>query len=254
MDLLAILTITILLIWLIIQRVKASNQPPLQKPSPPQAPAHAKSATAPPARSKAKNPIDTSDLMFIKYIDSKGIVTTREISNWKKDGSYSIYAFCHLRQEHRTFSVSNILFASDKTGTQINPWHAFDCQIGLNGVELIPSLTFDILPSIKALKLFSKSTKGFAARERAILMRYMRTNANLNQHDDLDIDEWLKNLYCGDIYAYRLGDTSQITRWIDLIPKEQIPSCREVAKKIATKSQKNSPTPVILQLIDDCFQ
>ena len=57
----------------------------------------------------------------ISYIDEESNITKREISNWELMNDFSIFAFCHLRNEKRTFkTASMIILTNPFTGESTN--------------------------------------------------------------------------------------------------------------------------------------
>ncbi|MCR4347895.1 MAG: HNH endonuclease [Sulfuricaulis sp.] len=76
--------------------------------------------------------------LIIKYEDSEGNVTERRISEIVPEGPSTISAFCHLRQERRTFVVRRILSAvypdTDKKVEDLNK--CFSLPLADNKTEI----------------------------------------------------------------------------------------------------------------------
>jgi predicted DNA-binding transcriptional regulator YafY len=114
--------------------------------------------------------------LVIRYKDFSGDITEMRISDISPKGRDAINAFCHLRQEKRTFKIANIIYAAyPETGELVeNPWKLFGLSFAEDGRERISSKTFPILPAIKALKFFSMQIRGFAKRERTHIVRFIQ--------------------------------------------------------------------------------
>lgn len=194
--------------------------------------------------------IDNNPLIIIRYKDSEGNITERKISNIRVEDGYKIVAFCYIRDEYRTFRIANILEIIDpETGNVYkNPYKFFDIISESN----IESLIYDILPAVRALKMFSKSIRGFSKRERMHIVNFI-----INNNEDIKIfskeiiDEWIHNkLYFkfewdNSIYVYDFTETDTFPNLIQLIkeiPDELMSACHDTALKIA-KGSGRRPIP-----------
>ncbi len=184
----------------------------------------------------------------IKYCDNDGNVTERQVSDIAPEGMDSINAFCHLRQERRTFRIEKIVCAiHPETGEIIeNLYKLFPPPNSTSGRGTISSITIPILPAIKALKFFSMQIRGFAKRERSRIVQFIRDVVGIEGYSDDEIDEWLKMLWCGDVYKYRNGDTSEYLRLLKEVPHPLMDRCQKVAILIARGSgRKEMPNELI---------
>lgn len=190
--------------------------------------------------------------IIIRYKDSEGNVLKRTISDIRLDGDRKINAFCHLRNDMRTFNIANIEQIIDpKTGNiEKNPWQYF----GLTESVGIIAMVHHFLPTIKALKLFSKLIRGFSKRERMYIVRFIIDDLNIKNYKEDMVDEWIHKLYAGDIpendyinvYDFTSSHTfSCLLPLIKEIPDELMEPCRNTALKI-TKGSGRRPVPVDL--------
>ncbi len=176
----------------------------------------------------------------IQYRDSSGEITERQISEIEPEGMDAIFAYCHTRDAGRTFKLANILVAADsETGEAIeNIWKKFGLAVSPDGRERIESLLANALPAIKALKFFTLMERGFAKRERGHLLQFMKQNFEVSSYSDEEIDEWLQKIWCGDIYAFRDGNTAEYEFLLNAIPSSMKRSCRETALLVAAGSKR----------------
>lgn len=182
----------------------------------------------------------------ITYKDSAGLVTERDISNWVVSGSQQIDAYCHLRNSERPFYLDKILCVVDvETGEIVTDlYNYFGCCYP-SEKEGIDATVSTILISLKILKLFSKSVRGFSIRERGRIIDYMFLQTDLDSYSREEIDSWLYKLWPGqkDEYTYLLN-------WL---PKLQKIQCRDVAIEIARGSGRKPIDNDILQRINTEF-
>ena len=193
--------------------------------------------------------------LIIKYKDGSGDITERRISDVRLENAEVIDAFCHLRNARRSFKISNIIFATDAaTGHVIkNPWAEFGLSKVSNGRERLESLTISILPAIKALKHFSMQIRGFAKRERAHLLDFIKNNIDVSQYSDDELDQWLYKLWIGDIYAYHDGDHSEYEELLREIPDFLAVQTHDIAIKIARGSGRKKIPQEIIEKINCDF-
>jgi hypothetical protein len=196
---------------------------------------------------------NTSELI-IRYKDSDGNDTKRNISHINIEGRDRINAYCHMRNETRTFLINNIIYIVDpKTGNiDRNPWKYF----GLSLNDNLQALVHPILPAVKTLKLFSILIRGFAKRERAYIINFITDHIGAENIGAPKIEEWLQKLWCAPcshdehilVYDFQKGDDFQCLKpLIKEIPDELMEKCRETALYIAKGSGRK---PIPADLID----
>jgi hypothetical protein len=193
--------------------------------------------------------------ILIHYKGSSGEVTERTISDYRLSGYAEIDAYCHLRNSYRTFKLPNIIHAVDlETGEVIqNIWKLFPPKEGHR--ENLLSITGSHLNSIKALRLFAMTTLGFSKanreRERKHVVTYIKTHTNAEAYTDQEIDEWLKQLWCGDYSAYRHGETAEYEALINAIPNDQKPDALTTAYAIVSGSGRK---PVNQEIVERLYK
>ncbi len=149
--------------------------------------------------------------ILIKYRDGSGGVTERRISDLRLESTSTIDAFCHLRNARRPFRMDRIVHAiNPDTGEVLNPYQLVS-RPPQGDRETLDSITWQVMPAIKALKFFTLSTHGFAKRERERVIRFLQEVADTSAYSGEEIGEWVYKLWCGDLYAYRDGDTTEYT-------------------------------------------
>jgi hypothetical protein len=141
--------------------------------------------------------------------------------------------------------------------------HALDPYTGevLNPYTLLPdadsstldALTWRALPAIKALKFFTLSTRGFSKRERNLVADFVREITDVRGYAQEEQENWLNKLWCGDLYAYRDGDTTEYTETLKAIPREFLVRCRDYALLIARGSGRKPVDPAWLERIETEF-
>ena len=194
--------------------------------------------------------------LIIKYQNSSGDVTERRISDIIPEGLDSINAFCHLRQERRTFRIEKIIYAVYPETAEVveNLYKLFALSNSTNGRERIISIVLPILPAIKALKFFSMQIRGFAKRERSHIVHFIRDVVDINGYCEDEINEFLKKLWCGDIYRYRDGDTSEYLGLLKEIPHSIMDQCQRVALLIAKGSGRKPIPHDLINRINENFR
>ena len=195
------------------------------------------------------------ETLQISYLDSSGDMSQRRISDTQAKGRDAIEAFCHARGARRSFIVANIISATDlSTGEVIqNLWKAFGISKAENGREILISLAADNLQAIKALKFFALSTRGFGKRERSHLIEYVKQNISINVYTEPEIEEWLQQLWCGDVYAFKKGSTKEYESLLHSIPASQKSGCRSAAIAIAVASGRRQVASELIERIDREF-
>lgn len=193
--------------------------------------------------------------LLIHYRDSSGDVTDRVISDYRPDGADAIDAHCHVRNARRSFKLTSIIYAANpETGEVVpNVWKAFGMAKAPDGRERLVSLVAIYVPTIKALKFFAKHVRGFAKRERGHIIQFIRGNADTASYSDAELDEWLQQLWCGDVYAYGNGDTAEYETLLRAIPTNQKPASRKTAIAIAAGSGRRNIAPELLERINQEF-
>ena len=195
--------------------------------------------------------------LIIRYKDGEGNVTERRISDFVPVGPETVFAFCHLRQEKRSFRIPSIVYAAyPETGEVIeNLYKFFGMSLAEDGRERLCSITTPILPAIKALKSFSMQIRGTAMRkrERTHIVRFIQQNADVSNYSEEEIDNWFHKLWCGDVYKYYDGDTSEYLDLLRQIPHQLMNKCRQVALAIAKGSGRKPISPEINRRINEEF-
>jgi len=187
--------------------------------------------------------------ILIRYRDGSGDITERRISDFRRESATTIDAFCHLRNARRPFKLDRIVQAHNPdTGEVINPYQLVG-QLLQRDRETLESLTLRVIPAIKALKFFSLSTRGFAKRERERVVQFMREIVDVSAYSSEEIDEWIYNLWCGDLFAYRDGDTTEYTETLKNIPNKVLGRCREYALFIARGSGRRPVESNLLERV-----
>ena len=193
--------------------------------------------------------------LAITYRDFSGEITQRRISDFRPEGTDAIDAFCHTRNARRTFKLTNVVAAADANTGEIvsNVWKAFGLSRAPDGRERLVSLVADALPAIKALKFFALLTRGFARRERAHLIQFTHQHAETSAYTETEIEEWLQELWCGDVSAFREGNTREYEAILRAIPAILKPSCRSVAFAVSAGSGRRRVSSELLERINSEF-
>lgn len=189
--------------------------------------------------------------ILIKYRDSSGDITERRISDLQMESVTTIDAFCHLRNARRPFRLDRIVHAvNSDTGELLNPYQLVGSQ---GDQETLESLTWRVMPAIKALKFFTLSTRGFAKRERECVVQFLQEIANVSAYSKEETGDWVYKLWCGDLYAYRDGDTKEYVETLKSIPSGLLDRCRDYAYQIARGSGRKPLDPSWLERIESEF-
>lgn len=195
------------------------------------------------------------DEILIKYRDGSGDITERRISDFRLESANTIDAYCHLRQARRPFKIDRIVYAVDQdTGEVVNPWKLVGIPTLPDGRETLDSLTWRVLPAIKALKFFTLTTRGFRQRERDRLVQFVQEVVDVRSYSKEEISEWVYKLWCGDIYLYRDGDIAEHTETLRNIPIDLLDRCRNYALLIAKGSGRKPIEPNWEERIQSEFQ
>jgi len=195
--------------------------------------------------------------ILIRYKDFSSAVTERKISDIQPDpeGAIAINAYCHLRDARRSFKMDRIVHAIDPdTGELINPWKLLSPVPTNNGRELLDSITWFVLPGIKALKFFSLSTRGFRLRERTKVVKFIQEVAHVTDYSEDEVGEWVYRLWCADVYAYLDGDSTEYLELLLSIPTTLLARCRDYALLIARGSGRKPLNADWAARIDAEFQ
>lgn len=193
--------------------------------------------------------------ILIKYRDGSGEITERRISDLRLESATTIDAYCHLRQARRPFRIDRIVHAVDPdTGEVINPWKLVGTATLPDGRETLESLTWRVIPAIKALKFFTLTTRGFRKRERDRVVQFVQEIADVSSYSKDEISEWVYKLWCGDLYAYGNGDTSEYTETLRNIPASLLNQCRDYALLIAKGSGRRPIEPSWIERIENEFR
>ncbi|UUT14783.1 hypothetical protein NQ186_11600 [Pseudomonas zeae] len=189
--------------------------------------------------------------VLIKYQDGSGQITEREISDLRKEYDANIDAFCHTREESRTFNLDRIMHAvAPDTGEVLNPYQLVPL---MRDPESLDSLTWKFRQAIKALKFFSLTTRGFAKRERKHVDAFVKSLANTSSYTDEDISEWVYSLWCADLYDYRDGNVEEYKGLLEQIPNSLLDECRAFAVRIVMCSARQPENLDWMQRVDEEF-
>ncbi|WPN48371.1 hypothetical protein [Pseudomonas sp. P8_241] len=189
--------------------------------------------------------------VLIKYQDGSGQISEREISDLRKENDASIDAFCHTREQRRSFNLDRIVHAvAPDTGELLNPYQLVPL---MRDPESLDSLTWKIRQAIKALKFFSLTTRGFAKRERKHVDTFVKSSVDTSPHSDEEVSEWVYNLWCADLYQYRDGDVAEYKGLLEQIPHSVLNQCRDYAEMIVMGSGRKPNNPDWLQRIYEEF-
>ena len=187
---------------------------------------------------------------LIKYRDGSGETTERRISDLRLESANTYDAFCHLRNARRPFRMDRIVQAiNPDTGEVLSPY----ALLPNSEPATLEALNWRVLPAIKALKFFTLSTRGFAKREMERVAGFVREIANVTSRSKEEFEVWLYKLWCGDLYAYRDGDTTEYTETLKAIPRELLPRCRDYALLIARGSGRKPADPAWIERIEAEF-
>ncbi|MCB1144967.1 MAG: hypothetical protein KDK54_22160 [Leptospiraceae bacterium] len=138
-------------------------------------------------------------LTLIEYRDSqnqysKRRITIKKLMQWGK--GYAILAFCHERNEHRTFKLSGILSMCDlETGELIDDPYTYltdrynDSPLG-NFSKLMKVIENEVL----SLVFIAKSDGRMTAKERKIIVEYINHKSE-KPMDESIIDKEVKGMY-----------------------------------------------------------
>jgi hypothetical protein len=192
--------------------------------------------------------------ILIKYRDGSGEITERRISDLRLENATTIDAFCHLRKARRPFKMDHIIQAiNPDTGEVINPYNLVGVSSTGTTRPSIESLLWQAMPAIKALKFFTLSTRGFRQRERDRVEQFVKEVGDLSAYSKEEIGEWVYKLWCGDLYAYRDGNTTEYTEILQNIPSTLLNRCRDYALLIARGSGRKPVDPIWLKRIETEF-
>ena len=192
--------------------------------------------------------------ILLKYQDSSGSVTERRISEIEIEDTQTINAFCHLRNERRSFKIDRILHLVDfDSGEIINPYSYFVSSQNENTRPSIDSLAWHAISAIKALKFFTLTTRGFKQSERQRVTNFVLEVVKTSPYSPAQIDEWVYKLWCGDLYRFKGGDTLEYTETLRNIPASLLGRCRDYALNIASGSGRKPVDPACLERIETEF-
>lgn len=186
----------------------------------------------------------------IRYQNGAGTITEREISDLRKETDNTIDAFCHTRNERRSFNLDRLIRSMPvDTGELLNPYQLVP---QMRDPESLDSLTWKVRPAIKALKFFSLTTRGFSKRERQHLNKFVNELIAVPQSDE-EISDWIYDLWCADLYQYREGDVEEYKGLLEHIPNSLLEACRAYAKKIVGGSTSKPESLGWLERIENEF-
>ncbi|MEM5558686.1 hypothetical protein AAHK07_09185 [Aliarcobacter cryaerophilus] len=168
--------------------------------------------------------------ILISYKDSESNITKREISDWELLNDYNIFAFCHFRNEKRTFKVSNIITIADCiTGEAIEDIVSFfGIQEQNKDIINLKQRISNLLPSIEAIKCFhlsirpNKNTKKYYKP----ILHFIGENSNLREiYSDDEILSFI---------TYKVNvNLCDIDDLINKVPKELLESTKRTIFEVA---------------------
>lgn len=100
----------------------------------------------------------------------------------------------------------------------------------------IESILGESLPAIKALKFFTKTTRGGKRREIYRMVQFVKDVSDVDIYNDDEIAEWIRNLWCGGWQEYFDGNPTEYIKNLKNIPPSLMDKCRFYAKIIARGS------------------
>ncbi len=171
-----------------------------------------------------------------QYVSGDGESTERTIKDWIPSTlPDSIDAYCELRKEQRTFNLKRMVGLVDlETGEVVaNPWVYFGTD---QRAQTLDAATWQALPAIKAIKFFTLTTRGFCKRERDHLVRFIKEVCSVSIFPDTQLDDWLHDLWCANIYDYKAGQTEEYANLLLAIPANFMPRCQQCVFQIAKGS------------------
>lgn len=175
---------------------------------------------------------------LVRYLDSNGALTEREISSIKPHHSNSITGTCRLRGEARTFLFFRMVYIADAiTGEVVeDPWAEFGMPPVDGDAAALERRVWPIRWSVRALKLFAYQTRGIRSREVDCLVEFIKGGVDCNGIADALINDWVQSLWAG---SYR--DKAECAQIAALVPSRQRPGCRRAATKLMTGSGRRPP-------------
>jgi hypothetical protein len=189
--------------------------------------------------------------IYIKYQDGTGAISEREISDACRDTDAAISAFCHMRNERRSFNLDRIMHSvAVDTGELLNPYQLVPL---MRDPESLDSLTWKFRQAVKALKFFCLTTRGFSKRERQHVNKFVRGLVSL-PHSDEEINDWAYKLWCADLYWYRDGDVGEYKGLLEHIPSSLLEECQAYAVKIVGGSASKPENVEWMPRLEDEFK
>lgn len=194
-------------------------------------------------------------MIAIKYRDGSGCITERLISDLQPESATTIDAFCHLRQERRSFNLERIVHAiNPDTGEILNPWKLAGLSVADGVREPLDSIAWSAMPAIKALKFFTLTTRGTRQRELSRLAQFVKQIVDVAMYSDDELIAWVKQLSCWDMtHAWDRGDTAEYTELLRRIPRAMLSTCHANAVTIAAGSGRKPLDPDWIERINNEF-
>jgi hypothetical protein len=184
----------------------------------------------------------------VSYKASDGEITEREISDALTTGLDEVMAYCHLRNDRRSFRLSRILRMVDSETDELipNPWSEFEVGSCADGRDQLFSILAESLSAIRAVKFFILSTRGFAKLEAGKFLLFVRGLGDTSSYTDEELDVWLHAIWCGDVFKYKDGDCSEYQMLLGYVPPKLLPNCYSCALQIITGSGRRPVNPDLL--------
>ena len=180
----------------------------------------------------------------IKYTDGCNQTTDRIISDFQPEGKSKVDAFCHSRNERRSFRIDRILEVTDpETNELLNPYKVFRNE---SDSDSIACAVWRALPAIRALKFFTMYSRGLRKREKETLAKFLGKQLPVNCFSQEELEEWIYKLDFSELYANRDGETVPYKIMLNSIPEDLLPLCRDFAFLIISGSGRK-PIPLSLE-------
>lgn len=192
----------------------------------------------------------------IQYKDYAGNISERTISGIEKNEIASINAYCHLRQEHRTFNLNNVILMVDiDTGEIINPWVACGLHLIPNTNKLsLTAVLHPIRPALVAMKFFCLThLNRFDEKKRRPLVNFSYRHVELDDFQEAAIDTWIKEIWTADIYRYHNGDKSEYTQLLSFISKNILPDCRDTLIRVMSRNGRRPIEDKVMKEIEQDY-
>ena len=193
--------------------------------------------------------------LCIKYKSSEGTISERKISVMNIIDENKIDAYCYLRNEERTFKLTNIISAVDPDSGELidNIWEKLNLYLTIESQWYFYSKLSNIISAIKALKSFTYTIRNFSKRERNYILDFIIDNSSIAENLRDNLEKWLIKLPCSYPGSYcELTDTPY-EKLLEEIPTNLLLKCHKTALLIAKGSGRKPIEEKVLDKIDNDF-